>query len=977
MDPVIDVDAPNGRAVLTPVSSSATNMAPPVSTVTGVPVKPAGSSSVPQQPPSNASAAYNEAYVMAQRIANQGQYRAPVDLTGGAAVRNYGHYAAAAQAQQQAAAANLAPTYAGTYQSSRYNPVPRKQHSNAISIPQPISQPVQNYPGTQSYPRYNGGGGEGGGGQYAATNSSSYPVAMTQYAAAHNLPPPVGRIKFSLISPQDFTVLSSKYRYGEVATDDEFMKGFESDIKRLSKKSGGGGKKSDGTTGATFEQAGKEDDDEELLGTARWRIPLKSYDDIFAFFDGRDDVVVEGIPPEHLKAANLHLRHLEEGYPEPKALVEKGIPPHLASTLTGYQRGGVNFVLSKNGRALIADEMGLGKTLQSIASMCAYVDEGRLLVLCPSSVRFNWKAEMVQWLGKETTRKGGQEREHPALIDEKEVQVFQTGKDVIKKHSKVVIASYDLFANMVKKGSITESTFQRIIVDESHMLKNIKAQRTKVALPILKAAKRCVLLSGTPAFKNPSELYPQLHILGGGKWWENEKDFKEKYCYKSSSVGGRNNLELFSLMSSTVMIRRKKSDVLKEVLPGKNRELAHVAVTDPSDRRRLDGYMERLRDTQGSLGVVARGIEAKKGNNRSSSKSGASASADLRVNMDEEDVMKGLEADLKLLGLNEGDDATPTDDEKAFLPKLFELSGTVKIPVVVSQLKRWLNENEGEKIIVFAHHHSVLNGIESSLEGLVGMIRIDGKTLPKKRQERVVSFQNDPRIRVAVLSTTAAGVGITLTASATVWFAEMYWTPGLLIQAEDRSHRIGQRKDVNVLYYVARDTLDEVLWKLAVRKFVAVGEMVDGSTSTLGVNRKGDAALLDVELELGNTLKDKKGAANDDDSAAGEEDDDEASAGWGRVADALPTSEDENELIDTDVDSSASTEENSFDSGCLTDDDKIEDDDSDSDSDDEVEIVEPEPEPEPDEESDSDSDSNSDSDSDSDSDEEEDFIRRA
>ena len=79
----------------------------------------------------------------------------------------------------------------------------------------------------------------------------------------------------------------------------------------------------------------------------------------------------------------------------------------------------------------------------------------------------------------------------------------------------------------------------------------------------------------------------------------------------------------------------------------------------------------------------------------------------------------------------------------------------------------------------------------------------------QKRQDYVKQFQNDPRVRVALLSTTAAGVAITLTASSCVWFAELYWTPGLLIQAEDRCHRIGQKEDVTVNYFVANDTLDD------------------------------------------------------------------------------------------------------------------------------------------------------------------------
>ena len=142
-----------------------------------------------------------------------------------------------------------------------------------------------------------------------------------------------------------------------------------------------------------------------------------------------------------------------------------------------------------------------------------------------------------------------------------------------------------------------------------------------------------------------------------------------------------------------------------------------------------------------------------------------------------------------------------------FLRRLFELTGRVKVPVVVSQIKAWLNENDG-KIIIFAHHRTVLDKIEEAIS-TVKRIRIDGATNPRKRQGYVQAFQNDPSVRVAVLSTTAAGVALTLTASSVVWFAEMFWTPGLLIQAEDRAHRIGQKNDVRVKYFVAKDTLDD------------------------------------------------------------------------------------------------------------------------------------------------------------------------
>ena len=113
-------------------------------------------------------------------------------------------------------------------------------------------------------------------------------------------------------------------------------------------------------------------------------------------------------------------------------------------------------------------------------------------------------------------------------------------------------------------------------------------------------------------------------------------------------------------------------------------------------------------------------------------------------------------------------------------------------------------------------------------------IRIDGSTSPKSRQEQILTFQTDPTVRIALLGITAAGVAVTLTASSTVWFAELFWTPAIMVQAEDRVHRIGQQAACRCLYFVAKGTLDEVLWKLIEKKFRDLGEVSSISVFSLG-----------------------------------------------------------------------------------------------------------------------------------------------
>lgn len=101
-----------------------------------------------------------------------------------------------------------------------------------------------------------------------------------------------------------------------------------------------------------------------------------------------------------------------------------------------------------------------------------------------------------------------------------------------------------------------------------------------------------------------------------------------------------------------------------------------------------------------------------------------------------------------------------------------------------------------------------------------GWIFIDGQVQHKTRQDLIDKFQENPKIRFAILSITCAGIGITLTAASTVVFAEYIWTPSLLVQAEDSAHRIGQKNCVNVVYLHAEETVDDIMWDKLQKKII-------------------------------------------------------------------------------------------------------------------------------------------------------------
>ncbi|XP_033126575.1 DNA annealing helicase and endonuclease ZRANB3-like [Anneissia japonica] len=168
-------------------------------------------------------------------------------------------------------------------------------------------------------------------------------------------------------------------------------------------------------------------------------------------------------------------------------------------------------------RCLIGDEMGLGKTLQALSVAYCYKEEWPLLIIVPSSLRYPWIEELEKWFPE---------------LEPGHIHLVNSGTDVgAISMCKVCLVGYGLMRNDSKTllEALHQRHFQVIVVDESHYLKNLKAARTQVLLPLLKKAKRLLLLTGTPALARPAELFPQLDCLRPGLFgtWSN---FTKRFC---------------------------------------------------------------------------------------------------------------------------------------------------------------------------------------------------------------------------------------------------------------------------------------------------------------------------------------------------------------------------------------------------------------------------------------------------------------
>ncbi|XP_024895343.1 DNA annealing helicase and endonuclease ZRANB3 isoform X2 [Pteropus alecto] len=449
------------------------------------------------------------------------------------------------------------------------------------------------------------------------------------------------------------------------------------------------------------------------------------------------------------------------------------LPDKLREKLLPFQKDGITFALRRNGRCMIADEMGLGKTIQAIAIAYFYKEEWPLLIVVPSSLRYPWTEEIEKWI--------------PELGPE-EINVIQNKTDVGRiSISKVTVLGYGLLTTDAEAlvDALNNQNFNVVIVDESHYMKSRNATRSKILLPIVQKAKRAILLTGTPALGRPEELFMQIEALFPQKFgtWT---DYAKRYCNAHIRYFGKrsqwdcrgaSNLSELHQLLSDIMIRRLKTEVLTQ-LPPKIRQ--RIPFDLPS-----------------------------------------AAAKELNTSFEEwEKLMRAP---------NPG----ATETVMGLITHIFKQTAIAKAGAVKDYIKMMLH-NDSLKFLVFAHHLNMLQACtEAVIENKTRYVRIDGSVPSSERIYLVNQFQKDPETRVAILSIQAAGQGLTFTAATHVVFAELYWDPGHIKQAEDRAHRIGQCSSVNIHYLIANGTLDTIMWGMLNRKAQVTGSTLNGRKEQL------------------------------------------------------------------------------------------------------------------------------------------------
>ena len=433
----------------------------------------------------------------------------------------------------------------------------------------------------------------------------------------------------------------------------------------------------------------------------------------------------------------------------------------MTEKLEQYQIDGAAF-LAANYRASIFDEPGLGKTAQAIRAR-ELVRAERTIVVCPAGVRQVWPYQFNLW-GRDNARvvKAG------SVYD---MVAWQKGK------IDVLVMSYEQAVNWSK--DIAADYFDALIIDESHYLKNPDAKRTKTIVGekgdgvggIAGFASRVWCLTGTPIKNDPADLWVPLRLAG-----QTRLDFTafQKRFFKQR-VG------TFSVANS----------VRPEALPELQAMLRDMSL------------MRTFEDVGESLPPIRLDVLPVDGDSR--------AVVDYLKQYPgmSERIVQGLEAEGRL-----------TFDDKAHISTLRSLIAEAKAPGYARLVTEEIKSGTIDKLVVMAHHRRAIDLVTEHLnQHGVRAEAITGATSERQREMTVRSFQDDPRgVRVIVGNITAAGTGLTMTASCRVDMLESSWTPADNVQAVRRIRRKGQKRPTFARFVMLNNSFDGVVAKIVTKK---------------------------------------------------------------------------------------------------------------------------------------------------------------
>jgi len=495
---------------------------------------------------------------------------------------------------------------------------------------------------------------------------------------------------------------------------------------------------------------------------------LRAYDDALDFVAG-----VRDAEQRTAKLAKLFPR----GAADPKLL------SLLKAPLYPYQAEGALFAV-KAGRALIADDMGLGKTIQAIAAaelLARHFGVGKVLVICPTSLKYQWQSEILRFTG----RSG----EHVA-------RVIGGGRTTRQQH--YAIDDFCKITNYEKLKTdldlIAGWAPELVIVDEAQRVKNWNTIAARALKRIDSAY--AIVLTGTPLENKLEELISVVQFVDQhrlGPTWKllHQHQLKDE----GGRVTGYTGLEKIGQTLAPIMIRRRKSEVLRQ-LPARTDQNLLVPMTE----QQMLLHAENA-DTVAKIVNRWRRIRFL-------------SEKDRRILMVALQNMR-MSCNSTYLLDQRTDHGVKADELAALFEQLFD--------------------DPGAKAVVFSQwtrtHDIVIRRLEA--RG-IGYVSFHGGVPSEQRPALVERFRSDPDCRV-FLSTDAGSTGLNLQHASTLVNMDLPWNPAVLEQRIARIHRMGQSRPVRIINFVAKGTIEEgMLSVLAFKRSLSAG-ILDGDSGEISL----------------------------------------------------------------------------------------------------------------------------------------------
>jgi SNF2 family DNA or RNA helicase len=521
---------------------------------------------------------------------------------------------------------------------------------------------------------------------------------------------------------------------------------------------------------------------------------LKKYSLLFRMGDGKTDKlklskyhfsVIDELYEERDDAELIF--QLEEKYDALKSnykIKEIDPPAHLQPILRPYQISGfqwLNYLSEVGWGGILADDMGLGKTIQALSFLCEYKRKNNKLlslVICPTTLIYNWENEIGKFAPELTyhIHHGGDRQKDKTLLSSKNI----------------IITTYGTLRSDIK--FFLEFPLDYVVLDESQAIKNPTSKVTKAAT--LLNAKHKLCMSGTPLQNNTFDIFAQMNFLNPGMLGSMDH-FKNEFSLPIDKFGDKERKDHLRKILYPFILRRTKEQVAKD-LPDKT-EMILWCEMEEEQRNIYEAYRNDYREN------ILGSIESK------------------GIHKSQLTILQGL---MKLRQICDSPAIMNSDEVYP------------NVSIKIDELSRELEENCGDhKVLIFSQFLGMLALIRKKLEDQeIPFEYFDGSTSAQDRKIAIDNFQNKDHVRVFLISLKAGGVGLNLTAADYVYIVDPWWNPAVEQQAIDRTHRIGQTKNIFAYRMICKDTVEDKIIKLQDRKRQLAKDIVaddDGFVKTL------------------------------------------------------------------------------------------------------------------------------------------------